>query len=79
MGDALVHLRHLDAYLEQLRESSWRCSVRNTRVQKSSFMHNSLQIHPPYTVLQDFGYKFEDNYVLPVAWQSAFSGAPVAS
>lgn len=28
---------------------------------------------------KDFGYAYEDSYVLPVAWQSAFSGAPVAS
>jgi SP family general alpha glucoside:H+ symporter-like MFS transporter len=28
---------------------------------------------------KDFGYKFGDTYVLHVQWQSAFSGAPVAS
>lgn len=28
---------------------------------------------------QDFGYKFGNSYVLYVDWQSAFSGAPVAS
>ncbi|KFY85073.1 hypothetical protein V500_08729 [Pseudogymnoascus sp. VKM F-4518 (FW-2643)] len=28
---------------------------------------------------KDFGYKYKDEYVLPVEWQSAFSGGPVAS
>ncbi|OBT48860.1 hypothetical protein VE00_00659 [Pseudogymnoascus sp. WSF 3629] len=28
---------------------------------------------------KDFGYKYKGSYVLPVEWQSAFSGAPVAS
>ncbi|KFZ10467.1 hypothetical protein V502_08115 [Pseudogymnoascus sp. VKM F-4520 (FW-2644)] len=28
---------------------------------------------------KDFGYKYKDGYVLPVEWQSAFSGGPVAS
>lgn len=28
---------------------------------------------------KDFGSEFEGNYVLPAKWQSAYSGAPVAS
>ncbi|KAK1561546.1 alpha glucoside transporter [Colletotrichum navitas] len=28
---------------------------------------------------KDFGYKFEGDYVLPAAWQSSFSGAPIAT
>ena len=28
---------------------------------------------------QDFGYWYEDNWVLPAKWQSAYSGAPTAA
>lgn len=28
---------------------------------------------------KDFGFKFGDDYVIPAEWQSAFSGAPVAT
>lgn len=28
---------------------------------------------------KDFGYYYDGNYVLSAAWQSAFSGAPIAS
>ena len=28
---------------------------------------------------KDFGYEYAGNYVLPAKWQSAYSGAPVAS
>ena len=28
---------------------------------------------------KDFGFKYENDYVIPAKWQSAFSGAPVAT
>jgi len=28
---------------------------------------------------KDFGYEYDDNYVLPAKWQSAYSGGPTAT
>ena len=28
---------------------------------------------------KDFGYRFNDEYVLPASWQSAFGGAPIGT